>query len=89
MHQSGTPLNKSRVINVASSYNWLSAPPETMFWDDLSGDKKYSKWPRYGQSKVAFVIMAIELNKRCIEQNLNVSASALHPGIILETGLMV
>ena len=89
MNQSGTVSSKSRVINVASSYNWLSAPPEAMFWDDLSGDKNYSKWPRYGQSKLAFVIAAIELNKRCVAQNLNVSAAALHPGIILETGLMV
>jgi NAD(P)-dependent dehydrogenase (short-subunit alcohol dehydrogenase family) len=86
--RSGTPSNKSRVVNVASLANFLYAPEGGILWDDLSGEGNYDKWERYGQSKLANILFANEINKRCADAKQNVVGVALHPGAILESDLM-
>jgi retinol dehydrogenase-12 len=85
--RSGTPETKSRVVNVSSLGNYLYPPEEGILWDDLSGDSSYNKWERYGQSKLANILFANQLNKRCAEANQNVISVSLHPGAIAETDL--
>jgi len=41
-----------------------------------------SKWGAYGQSKLSNILHAQELNKRLKQQGLQVTAYALHPGVI-------
>ncbi|KAL8292098.1 hypothetical protein RQP46_001564 [Phenoliferia psychrophenolica] len=49
---------------------------------DFTGGTEYDPWKSYGQSKSAHMLMAVELAKRGWE------AFSLHPGRILETGLL-
>jgi retinol dehydrogenase-12 len=86
--KSGTPECKSRVVSVSSLANFIYAPEEGMIWDDLSGERNYDKWERYGQSKLANILFANELNRRCETAGENVVAVSLHPGAILESNLM-
>jgi retinol dehydrogenase-12/retinol dehydrogenase-13 len=84
----GTEQVKARVVNLSSMGAYLYAPPQGLFWDDLSGDKEYNKWTRYGQSKLANCLFSHELNKVCAKKKLPVESFVLHPGAILETDLM-
>jgi len=85
--RSGTQESKSRVISLSSIGNWLYSPACGILLDDLDGKKCYHKWERYGQSKLANILFAKELNSICAAQNLSVVSCAVHPGVILETGL--
>lgn len=86
LHASGSTASKSRVVSVSSLGNWLYGPPGAILWDDIGGNK-YDKWQRYGQSKLANILFARSLTSYCLSNSLNVEASAVHPGVILETGL--
>jgi retinol dehydrogenase-12 len=83
--KSGTPEKPSRVVNLSSMAQFLFAPEEGIKFDDLNGEKHYHDWERYGQSKLANVLFSNELNERF--KNQNVISIALHPGVILSTGL--
>lgn len=47
---------------------------------DLQG-KKYRPWKAYGQSKLAMLIFALELQRRSDAQGWNIVSTAAHPGI--------
>lgn len=49
-------------------------------FDDLMGEKKYSKWSAYGQSKLANLLFTSELQRRLAANDLTVTSSAAHPG---------
>ena len=66
----------SRVINVSSTAHRAG----TMDWDDLMGEKRYSPWRRYGQSKLANLLFTSELNTRLELAGLNITSMAAHPG---------
>lgn len=66
----------SRVINVSSTAHRAG----TMDWDDLMGEKRYSPWRRYGQSKLANLLFTSELNTRVEQAGLNITSMAAHPG---------
>lgn len=87
LSSSGQPNSKSKVVNLSSLGNWLYGPPTAIMWDDLNGDLSYDKWERYGQSKLANILFSNELNRQCVEKKSNVISVAVHPGVILETGL--
>lgn len=88
LKSSGTADQPARVINLASLANYLFPPPVGIRLDDLSGDKYYNQWERYGSSKLANIVFSNELNRRMKEQNAHVMSVALHPGVIAETNLM-
>lgn len=65
--------------------NILFGPrPQGIYFDDLKGNS-YNPWYRYGQSKLANILFANELNKR--EKINNVTSVSLHPGNIISTNL--
>jgi len=67
----------SRVVNVSSSAHRMA---RRMNFEDLMGEKKYSKWGAYGQSKLANLLFTSELQRRLSANDLTVTASAAHPG---------
>ncbi|HVP69087.1 MAG TPA: SDR family oxidoreductase [Anaeromyxobacteraceae bacterium] len=66
----------SRVVNVSSSAHRRAR----MDWEDLFGERAYSSWKAYGQSKLANILHARELSRRMSDRG--VAANALHPGAV-------
>lgn len=51
-------------------------------FDDLNSEKSYSAIAAYGQSKLANVLFAKELDRRMKAEGAKVTAYAVHPGVI-------
>ena len=66
----------SRIIQVCSD----SHERATISLDDLQGEKKYSPWHAYGQSKLAMLLCTYELSRHLA--GTNVTVNALHPGFV-------
>src|SRR4029077_19841861 len=49
-------------------------------FDDLQGERLYSPWKAYGQSKLACLIFALELQRRSDAASWNLISNAAHPG---------
>ncbi len=49
-------------------------------FDDLQSERRYSAWPAYGQSKLANLIFAFELDRRLRAAGSEVRSLAAHPG---------
>jgi NAD(P)-dependent dehydrogenase (short-subunit alcohol dehydrogenase family) len=62
-----------RVVNVSSTAHKTG----TMNFDDLMGDKQYTRWGAYGQSKLANLLFTSELDRRASGRLL---VAAAHPG---------
>ncbi|KAK6087650.1 short-chain dehydrogenase [Seiridium cupressi] len=75
----------SRVVNVVSN-GYRVSPFRFDDWN-FSGGKTYDPWSGYGQAKTAEILFAWALTKRL--KSRGVTATALHPGTIWETGLGV
>src|SRR6059036_247845 len=66
----------SRIINITSS-----AHHGTMIdFDDLQGEKKYSGYHAYSQSKLANVLFTYQLAKRL--EGTGITVNCLHPGVV-------
>jgi WW domain-containing oxidoreductase len=65
---------------VVSSNAHKRAPQGGIQLDNLSGERGYSPWGAYGQSKLANLLFARQLAKRLAGSNR--TANALHPGVI-------
>lgn len=68
-----------RVVMVSSRAH-EKAPKEGIQFENLSGEKGYTPWGAYGQSKLANILFALALAKRLGGDRQN--ANALHPGVI-------
>ena len=66
----------ARVINVASGVH----QDGTIDFDDLQGERRYSGWAAYKQSKLANVMFTYALHRRMA--GTGVSANCLHPGFV-------
>lgn len=66
----------ARIVSVASDAHRMGR----MNWDDLQGERRYSAWQAYGQSKLANVLFTRELARRL--HGTGVTANCLHPGVI-------
>lgn len=66
----------SRIINVSSKGHALTSLKR----DDLMGEKSYSLFSAYAQSKLANVLFTRQLSKRI--RNTGVTANSLHPGAV-------
>eukprot|EP00435_Cladocopium_sp_Y103_P004493 s3859_g1.t1 len=78
---SGTERDPSRVIALSSSAHQI--PSKLLKGDlgDLQSDE-YTPWGAYGQSKLANLLFAYELDRRCRAKGLSVVSNALHPGVV-------
>jgi NAD(P)-dependent dehydrogenase (short-subunit alcohol dehydrogenase family) len=66
----------SRIINLTSSAHYGTE----IDFDDLEGEKKYSGYHAYSQSKLANVLFTYELAKRL--DGTGVTVNCLHPGVV-------
>jgi WW domain-containing oxidoreductase len=70
---------EARVVVVGSEAH-RRAPKAGIEFDNLSGQKEYSPWTAYGQSKTANILFAKQLAKRFA--GTKKTANAVHPGVI-------
>jgi len=66
----------SRIINITSSAHYGSE----INFEDLEGEKKYSGFRAYGQSKLANVLFTYELARKL--EGTRVTVNCLHPGVV-------
>lgn len=66
----------SRVVNISSdAHNGIR-----MNFDDLQGEKKFSGWQPYGQSKLGMILFTHELSKRLAR--IGITVNSVHPGTV-------
>jgi NAD(P)-dependent dehydrogenase (short-subunit alcohol dehydrogenase family) len=65
-----------RVVSVAS----LAHRRAAIAWDDLQSERSYRPMRAYGQSKLAMLIFALELQRRAEQNHWNLRSIAAHPG---------
>ncbi|HJP03538.1 MAG: SDR family oxidoreductase [Gammaproteobacteria bacterium] len=72
--------SEGRIV-VMSSIGYRNAPKkEGIQFDNLSGEKSYSPFVAYGQTKLANALFAFELARRY--EGTSVAANAVHPGFV-------
>jgi NAD(P)-dependent dehydrogenase (short-subunit alcohol dehydrogenase family) len=67
----------ARVVTVAS----IAHKGASMQFEDLQYTKGYKPWPPYGQSKLANLLFAFELDRRLVAAGTNAISIAVHPGL--------
>jgi NAD(P)-dependent dehydrogenase (short-subunit alcohol dehydrogenase family) len=66
----------SRIVNVTSdAHNGAK-----INFEDLQGEKRFSGWQAYGQSKLAMILFTHELAKRL--EGTGVTVNSAHPGVV-------
>ena len=71
-----------RIVSLSS----LAHRTASVDFDDLQGARVYSPWKAYGQSKLACLMFALELQRRSDAAGWNLISNAAHPGFA-RTGL--
>jgi NAD(P)-dependent dehydrogenase (short-subunit alcohol dehydrogenase family) len=74
-----TATPNARVHNTSSS----AAFSGTINFDDLMGEREYSRWGAYGQSKLANALFATELNRRLKTADHDTISNSSHPGFVI------
>ena len=67
----------ARVVTVSSGAHYFGR----IAFDDLQGERRYDPWTAYGQSKLANVMMALELQERLAAAGSTTLSIAAHPGL--------
>jgi NAD(P)-dependent dehydrogenase (short-subunit alcohol dehydrogenase family) len=67
----------ARVVTVSSIAHQRAA----IDFDDLKGEKRYSPWRAYAQSKLANLLFGMELDRRLRAAGKSVKSIVVHPGI--------
>ena len=70
----------ARIVNVSSEAHKIGYGDGRIAFDDLMGERQYSGWKAYGQSKLANILFTRELARRL--NPAEVTANALHPGVV-------
>jgi NAD(P)-dependent dehydrogenase (short-subunit alcohol dehydrogenase family) len=65
-----------RVVTVSSPLHRIGR----ISFSDLQGEHRYFRWFAYGQSKLANLMFAFELQRRATEAGTNLKSVAAHPG---------
>ena len=65
-----------RVVTVSSAAHRIGR----MDFDDLQGERRYSRWGAYGQSKLANLLFCFELDRRAEAAGVALTSVAAHPG---------
>lgn len=71
--------DKARIVIVSSAAHTRPTKGGVQF-DNLSGEKGYSPWQAYGQSKLCNILFAKQLAKRI--RSSGKTSNTLHPGVI-------
>jgi NAD(P)-dependent dehydrogenase (short-subunit alcohol dehydrogenase family) len=71
-----TARAESRVVTVSSTAHRTGR----IRFDDLQGDRRYGRWRAYGQSKLANLLFAFELDRRLRSAGASTRSLAAHPG---------
>jgi NAD(P)-dependent dehydrogenase (short-subunit alcohol dehydrogenase family) len=66
----------ARVVTLSSSAHKMGR----IAFDNLNGDRHYFRWFAYGQSKLANLVFALELDRRLRSEGSTVKSLAAHPG---------
>jgi NAD(P)-dependent dehydrogenase (short-subunit alcohol dehydrogenase family) len=66
----------ARVVTVSSTAHLIGR----MDFDDLQGERRYGRWRAYGQSKLANLLFAAELDRRARGAGVDLVSVASHPG---------
>jgi NAD(P)-dependent dehydrogenase (short-subunit alcohol dehydrogenase family) len=66
----------ARVVTLSSNAHKFGR----IAFDNLNGDRHYFRWNAYGQSKLANLLFAIELDRRLRAEGSTVTSLAAHPG---------
>jgi len=66
----------ARVVTLSSTAHKMGRIP----FDNLNGDRRYFRWNAYGQSKLANLLFALELDRRLRAESSTVKSLAAHPG---------
>jgi NAD(P)-dependent dehydrogenase (short-subunit alcohol dehydrogenase family) len=66
----------ARVVTLSSTMHKLGR----INFDNLNGDRHYFRWNAYGQSKLANMLFALELDRRLRAAGSTVKSLAAHPG---------
>jgi NAD(P)-dependent dehydrogenase (short-subunit alcohol dehydrogenase family) len=65
-----------RVVTVSSTAHRMGR----IAFDDLQGERRYARWRAYGQSKLANLLFALELQRRSDRNGWGITSNAAHPG---------
>lgn len=68
---------RARVTTMAS----IAARTGRMLWDDPQSERKYVPMRAYGQSKLATLLFAMELDRRSRAGGWGITSNAAHPGL--------
>jgi NAD(P)-dependent dehydrogenase (short-subunit alcohol dehydrogenase family) len=66
----------ARIVTVSSTAHRIGH----IHFDDLDGERRYHKWAAYGQSKLANLLFAFELQRRLTARGATAISVACHPG---------
>jgi NAD(P)-dependent dehydrogenase (short-subunit alcohol dehydrogenase family) len=66
----------ARVVTLSST----AARMGKINFDDLQSERRYGAWRAYGQSKLADLLFALELERRSVASGWGVMSNAAHPG---------
>ncbi len=67
----------ARVVTVSSTAHKIGK----LRWDDLMFERGYRRWSAYGQSKLANLLFAFELDRRAASAGVPLVSVAAHPGL--------
>lgn len=73
----------SRIVNVSSSGNYYFCSSEGLDFTNLNAEKYYSRTLAYGQSKLANILHAKELQRRFDREGVDVIVTSVHPGAVI------
>ena len=67
----------ARVVTVTSGAQYFGQ----IHWEDPNWEQRYERYGAYGQSKLANVMFALELDARLRQRNSTIRSLAAHPGL--------
>jgi len=74
------PLLRAGSARVTSQVS-VAANQGAINWDDLNWDREYHGMHAYSQSKIAFGLFGLELQRRSIRHGWGISSNLSHPGV--------
>ncbi|KJQ53833.1 SDR family oxidoreductase [Microbacterium sp. SA39] len=74
------PLLRAGEARVTSQIS-IAANERSIHWDDLNWERSYNGMHAYSQSKIAFGMFALELDRRSEAEGWGITSNLSHPGI--------